>query len=101
MIGRRNIWERQQDFLSLVGDEANIMPVWVSKNRLVHDKAVCYNGFGLSTHVGRQGLRVVPPRRRTRAEEVLRMDNVTLFGLILAVAGLVFAAYIAGTQNRR
>lgn len=29
------------------------------------------------------------------------MDNVTLFGLILAVAGLVFSAYLAGTQNRR
>ena len=29
------------------------------------------------------------------------MDNVTLFGMIIAVAGLVFAAYIAGTQNRR
>lgn len=29
------------------------------------------------------------------------MDNVTLFGLLIAVAGLVFTAYIAGTQNRR
>ena len=29
------------------------------------------------------------------------MDNVTLFGLIIAVSGLVFTAYIAGTQNIR
>lgn len=29
------------------------------------------------------------------------MDNVTLFGMIIAVASLVFTAYIAGTQNRR
>ena len=41
-----------------------------------------------------------PPQRRTEAE-VMRMDNVTLLNMILAVAGLVFAAYIAGTQNRR
>ena len=70
------------------------------KNRLVHDKAVCYNEYGRYDPCGQAGLRVVPPRRRTRAE-VMSMDNVTLFGLIIAVAGLVFAAYIAGTQNRR
>lgn len=31
----------------------------------------------------------------------MRMDNVTLLNMIFAIAGLVFAAYIAGTQNRR
>ena len=50
--------------------------------------------------VGRQVLRVVPPQRRTEAE-VLRMDNVALLNMILAIASLVFTAYIAGTQNRR
>ncbi len=29
------------------------------------------------------------------------MSNAELLGLIIAVAGLVFAAYVAGTQNRR
>ena len=29
------------------------------------------------------------------------MDNVALLNIILAVAGLVITAYIAGTQNRR
>lgn len=29
------------------------------------------------------------------------MNNVELFNMIIEVAGLVFAAYVAGTQNRR
>ena len=29
------------------------------------------------------------------------MNNVELFNMHIAVAGLVFAAYVAGTQNRR
>ena len=29
------------------------------------------------------------------------MNNVELFNMVIAVAGLVFAAYVAGTQNRR
>lgn len=31
----------------------------------------------------------------------MRMNNVELFNMLIAVAGLVFAAYVAGTQNRR
>jgi len=37
---------------------------------------------------------------RTRAE-VMLMSNIDLFNAIIAVASLVFAAYVAGTQNRR
>lgn len=29
------------------------------------------------------------------------MNNVELFNMLIAVVGLVFAAYVAGTQNRR
>ena len=29
------------------------------------------------------------------------MNNVELFNMLIAVAGLVFADYVAGTQNRR
>lgn len=29
------------------------------------------------------------------------MNNVELFNMLIAVAGLVFAAYVAGTQNRQ
>ena len=29
------------------------------------------------------------------------MSNVDLFNMLIAVAGLVFAAYVAGAQNRR
>ena len=29
------------------------------------------------------------------------MSNIDLLNTLLAVAGLVFAAYVAGTQNRR
>lgn len=29
------------------------------------------------------------------------MTNVEALGLLIAIAGLVFAAYVAGTQNRR
>lgn len=29
------------------------------------------------------------------------MSNAEILGLLIAVAGLVFAAYVAGTQNRR
>ena len=29
------------------------------------------------------------------------MSNIELLNFIIAIAGLVFAAYVAGTQNRR
>ena len=32
---------------------------------------------------------------------VMRMTNMQLFSLLIAIASLVFAAYVAGTQNRR
>ena len=34
-------------------------------------------------------LRVVPPQRRTEAEEVMEMTNVELLSILLSVAGLI------------
>ena len=63
---------------------------------LVKTENFCYNN-----PVGRQVYGVVPPRWRTKAEEVMLMSNVELLNTLLAVAGLVLSAYAIGRQSRR
>ena len=40
-------------------------------------------------------------RNGVQKRGVMRMNNVELLNTIIAIAGLVFAAYVAGAQNRR
>ena len=54
--------------------------------------------IGLCRQIGFYGW--FPPQRRTEAE-VMLMSNVELLNTIIAIAGLVFAAYAAGAQSRR
>ncbi len=41
-----------------------------------------------------------PPQQNTKAE-VMRMSNIELLNILLAIAGLLVGVYTLGLQNRR
>ena len=100
MITRRNEYKGFTTHESINADKVveylDLMSFSVKKKTALR----CAKRRGIMPLCRQAGLRVVPPQRRTEAE-VMRMTNVDLLNVLLAVAGLVLSAYALGLQNRR